>query len=158
MGAEITPEAAGWFVGDGHHLRQVLLNLCAVALRTSASECIEIEVCSSPIDACVTVRWTPSVNHAANMEITKTLDIVGELSSLIGGSLEEVLRVEGELIEINVHVPAVVQLPVLVIDDNPDALQLFRRYLEGTAYRFIGSREPEEALDRLARPPLGRSL
>ncbi len=39
---------------------------------------------------------------------------------------------------------------VLVIDDNPDVIQLFQRYLGGGAYRVVGAVTSQEAL-RLAR-------
>lgn len=45
---------------------------------------------------------------------------------------------------------------VLVVDDNPDALRLFERYLAGTRYRFWGARSVSDAL-QLAdtrQPPL----
>jgi CheY-like chemotaxis protein len=47
-------------------------------------------------------------------------------------------------------VPAVAQVPVLVIDDNADTLQLLQRYTMGTRFRFMGSRDPEQALERAA--------
>jgi len=39
------------------------------------------------------------------------------------------------------------QVPVLMIDDNADTLQLFERYLSQSRYRFIGVRDPGQALD-----------
>jgi CheY-like chemotaxis protein len=42
--------------------------------------------------------------------------------------------------------PALEQLPVLVIDDNADTLQLLQRYTTGTRYRLITSQDPEQAL------------
>jgi CheY-like chemotaxis protein len=35
-------------------------------------------------------------------------------------------------------------MPVLVIDDNVDTLNLMRRYLSGSRYRFIGVTSPRE--------------
>jgi CheY-like chemotaxis protein len=45
-----------------------------------------------------------------------------------------------------VAIPELEQLPVLVIEDNLDTLQLFRRYASGTRYRLITSADPEQAL------------
>lgn len=42
--------------------------------------------------------------------------------------------------------PTIANVPVLVVDDNTDALQLFRRYLEGTRYRFIGAADPRQVV------------
>ena len=41
------------------------------------------------------------------------------------------------------------RFPVLVIDDNADALQLLQRYASGTRYQVFGARDPEQAI-RLA--------
>jgi len=35
---------------------------------------------------------------------------------------------------------------VLVIDDNADMLELFKRYVQGTRYTVVGSQNPAEAL------------
>lgn len=48
--------------------------------------------------------------------------------------------------EAEIRLPALGQLPVLVIDDNPDTLELFQRYVMGTRYRLVGLREPAHAL------------
>jgi CheY-like chemotaxis protein len=41
----------------------------------------------------------------------------------------------------------VAAVPVVVVDDNVDALQLFQRYLDGTRYRFIGAADPQHVVD-----------
>ena len=38
------------------------------------------------------------------------------------------------------------RLPVLVIDDNVDTLQLMQRYLSNSRYHFVGASDPEQAL------------
>jgi CheY-like chemotaxis protein len=42
--------------------------------------------------------------------------------------------------------PIIEPAQVLVVDDNEDTLHLFRRYLSGTRYQFIGLREPHEVI------------
>jgi len=42
--------------------------------------------------------------------------------------------------------PASEQLPVLVIDDNADTLQLLRRYAAGTRYCLYALQNPEQAM------------
>jgi len=50
--------------------------------------------------------------------------------------------------------PVASPVDVLVIDDNPDALRLFERYLAGTRYRFLGAQSASEALQLVdARQP-----
>jgi CheY-like chemotaxis protein len=47
---------------------------------------------------------------------------------------------------IRISLPALALIPVLVIDDNPDTIQLFQRYVQGTRYSVVGLQEPAEAL------------
>ena len=42
--------------------------------------------------------------------------------------------------------PAAPQVPVLVIDDNADTLQLLERYLAGSCDRFSAVHDPQQAL------------
>ena len=44
------------------------------------------------------------------------------------------------------RLPAVGQVPVLVIDDNVDTLRLLQRYALGTPFSLITTRDPEQAL------------
>lgn len=53
-------------------------------------------------------------------------------------------------IEVSFRVPVERILTVLVVDDNPDALQLFERYLETGPYRVLSATNGRDALD-LAR-------
>lgn len=46
---------------------------------------------------------------------------------------------------VNLTLPAPVQVPVLVIDDNADWLELVQRYASGSRYQIIGVREPATA-------------
>ena len=47
--------------------------------------------------------------------------------------------------------PTAEQIPVLVVDDNADALQLFGRYLAGSRFRFLGAANANTALTLAAR-------
>jgi Amt family ammonium transporter len=47
---------------------------------------------------------------------------------------------------VNMTLPLAEQTTVLVIDDNADVLQLFRRYLSGTRFRFLGTQDAEKGL------------
>ena len=46
----------------------------------------------------------------------------------------------------SVSVPVAQKVSVLVIDDNVDAQQLLKRFLDGSAYIFVGVSDPREAL------------
>ena len=73
-----------------------------------------------------------------------------QLLHLLDGQLEiesaqDIRRPFGLVLSLRV----IEHVPVLVVDDNADTLQLFQRYLAGTRYLFMGTRDPLDAL-RLA--------
>jgi CheY-like chemotaxis protein len=53
---------------------------------------------------------------------------------------------EGQPFAAKISLPTLGQTTVLVIDDNADTRQLFRRYLSGSHYRFVGGSSAEEGL------------
>ena len=50
----------------------------------------------------------------------------------------------------HLHLRAAAQATILFIEDNPDTLQLYRRYLAGTGYRFAGAATDEQIAAALA--------
>lgn len=87
------------------------------------------------------------------------VEMARRLVERAGGSLEQVTEtapVEGGQGEtrpasarwhgVRITLPTLAQIPVLVIDDNPDTIQLFQRYVQGTRYTIVGLQEPAEAL------------
>jgi CheY-like chemotaxis protein len=51
----------------------------------------------------------------------------------------------------SIALPTAAQIPILVIDDNPDLLGLVQRYLSSTRYEFHGTTDPQTALDAAER-------
>lgn len=47
--------------------------------------------------------------------------------------------------------PAVEKEPVMLIDDNPDALHLLQRYTVGTRFSLSGIREPDKAISAISK-------
>lgn len=84
-------------------------------------------------------KLTSAPDDAASLEMAK------HLASTCDGHLT--LSCEGEPFDATVTLPAAEQLPILVIDDNVDALQLFQRYASGTRYRIVGVRDASQAIE-----------
>ena len=80
------------------------------------------------------------------------LAISRRLVSAQGGSLR-VSDGDGETLAIDLRLPAAWAPTILVIDDNPDFVRLFQRYLGNRAYRVHHANTAERAL-RLAREDL----
>ena len=78
---------------------------------------------------------------------TKRLKIARQLIELSLGTLETFRDGEKQnTYTVRIAVPAEEQVPVLIIDDNADTLQLLQRYLSNSRYRFNGTADPQQAL------------
>jgi CheY-like chemotaxis protein len=80
--------------------------------------------------------------------------VVRQLIERVGGWLA--VSEESDPARVRLAIPALSQIPVLVVDDNPDTIQLFQRYAEGTRYSVVGLEEPAEAVQMFERirPPI----
>lgn len=128
-------------------LHQVMLSLLGIAIpRVSGGEA-NIEASLSRWEVairiwCVTPK--PSAAQVTNEE-TSSLVIAKQLAALSGGELTATLA-PGQPFVASLTLPLLQQLPVLVIDDNADALNLFQRYSNGSRYRVIGTQDPKQVL------------
>ena len=70
-----------------------------------------------------------------------------QLAELSGGTLESTPGGTPECsFQIKLILPTAEERAVLVIDDNADTLQLFRRYVTGSSYLFVGTSDPQQAI------------
>lgn len=140
------PAALPPVAADPVALRQCLLNLLGVVIPRAAGGQVNI--------AARTLRWEvelrvscdayPSGPKPSVGNETASLNIAQQLAELAGGRLS--LAVDARAFDARLTLPAVEQLPVLVIDDNVDTLQLLQRYTAETRYRLITTRDPAQAL------------
>jgi len=129
-------------------MRQALVSLLTVAGRVAPGGQITISAAADAMQARVLIRPMAggSPLRALATEDSENLEMARQLVALSGGSLELALGLDGEPFAATLALPVAQQLGVLVIDDNVDALQLCRRYLEGSPYTFVGMRDPAQAL------------
>lgn len=80
-------------------------------------------------------------------EIRQAVALVNDLLAPFGG---KVTLAEGELPRLVASLPLRTRTTILVIDDNPDTGQLFRRYVSNTDYQLIVTSDSERAVE-LAR-------
>lgn len=138
-------------------LRQVMLGLLALeldrcsdtaaggalALRAdNAVESVRVRISAEPRPA---ARSADSTDHAA-VSRDQRLVVARRLLAACGGRVESV---EGpsDPTGITVVLPPVRPRTILVVEDNPDAISLFRRYLAGTAYRVVAAPSSRDAYD-----------
>lgn len=128
-------------------LIQTLLNLVGVAIHVAPGGTVSISARCLPWE--VEFEMRVSGSGAGQKPISEddaaSLEVAGHLADLCRGRLHISGGEQG--FGAALALPALEQLPVLAIDDNPDALELLQRYTAGTRYRLVGTRDPEQAVD-----------
>jgi CheY-like chemotaxis protein len=129
-------------------LRQTLLNLLSVAIHRvpGGRVCVSVKSLRWEIEIHMWCMMSPSSSGPKPVlgDEQASLDMARQLAELSGGRLT--LAADEEAFDATLILPALERLPVLVIDDNADTLQLLQRYAVGTRYRLIGTQDPERAL------------
>jgi CheY-like chemotaxis protein len=93
---------------------------------------------------------TEGTSGQKNDEESERLDMARQLIELSEGTLEVIPPEklgETQPFGLKITLPAEQQIPVLVVDDNVDTLQLIERYLSNSRYCFVGAADPQQALD-----------
>jgi CheY-like chemotaxis protein len=143
------PENLPWLLVQITTMRQALLNVLTVAIRSAPGGSVEIKAETQQSGVGITIvsaTREPDLTPLSESE-AEPLRMAQELIRLSGGTLEVETGGDGEPpFTANLVIPATSQISVLVIDDNADALQLFHRCLSGSRYRFVGTPDPESAL------------
>lgn len=145
-------------------VRQVLLNLMiALAHRVPGGRLslrVELLVTRMVVHlraASAQMARSPEAADRATDEDAVSLTRLKRLVELMEGHLDWPLQPDmaGDLCAVLV-LPLMRPIDVLVVDDNPDALRLFERYLAGTRYHFLGAQTAAEALSLIETrsPPL----
>jgi len=129
-------------------LRQALLSLLEAVI-LQAPGCSRVCIAASYVHWEIEIqiqcdRINPGL-WAGSQDVEESLEMARRLTNLSGGRLV-FLDTEADF-KARFVLPAVEQLPVLVIDDNKTTLRLLRRYATSTRYRVIGVRNPEKVMD-----------
>ena len=130
-------------------MRQALLNVLIAAVRSAPGGGEEIVAIVHGAEVAIVIRAVRPRPPAAGQadDFRESLEMARRLVALSGGALQvEVGEDALHPFYARLGLPAAEQVAVLVIDDNADTLQLFQRYLVGSRYAFVGTREPQEAL------------
>lgn len=130
--------------------RQILISLISYFLNFSCDE--DISCCSDIIgtNAIVVIQsalaepWSGEVrnDHADILESTFYW------SQRMQAAISETHPLEGEtgILELTFSLPIAKQAIVLVVDDQKPTQQMFKRYLNRTAYQVVGVTDPSEAM------------
>jgi CheY-like chemotaxis protein len=128
-------------------VRQMLLSVLSTAICNAQSGQVDISAQLREQTVEIRVRSTTACPRRRTLseDTVANLEVARELAERSGGALRVATGRAGGPFEATLGLPAALeQLLVLAIDDNPDTLQLLRRYTSNTRYHLIGKRDPEE--------------
>ena len=134
-------------------LRQSMLSVLSVAIRHSAGG--RVRVRAEPLDdhVHIVVEGSGPRHGVIGPKDQASLDMARRLLRTFEGELV-VTAPEGTGLRVVLTVPGFRRVPVLVVDDNADALHVLQRYVTGTRYHVCGLEDPRQvfAMAREIRP------
>lgn len=132
-------------------LRQILLNLFSVAIPRAHGGRLEVRARQAAWDVQVSIRCAhyPSGPRPPLEDEADNLNMARQLAEICGCRLN--LAADARGFDATLALPALEQIPVLVIDDKTDTLQLLQRYASGSRYRLIPVSDGEQAVETAQR-------
>ncbi len=128
-------------------MRHAFLSLLTTVLRSAAGGQVTMSggVVAEQVHLHLTMRPVTGEGHALQVN-EEQIATARRLLQLSNGDMAITQDQNGDM-TVNVMLPTVAGVPVLIVDDNVDALRLFQRYLDGTRYRFVGTADPQQVLE-----------
>lgn len=123
-------------------LRHSLLNILGMLIPLSSPHPLLISPSVSGQSLILTIQ-VPQIFTDA-ISVSPAIEVARQLVERAGGNL--IVDTVDETARVTFSMPALQQIPVLVIDDNPDTLLLFQRYVQGTRYSLVGVQQPGEGI------------
>jgi CheY-like chemotaxis protein len=128
-------------------MRHAFLSLLTTVLRFAAGGHVLMGGSRAADQVQLTLTMRPAAGAGPVVQINEEqIAAARRLLHLSNGDLAIAQEQNGDM-TVNVMLPTVAGVPVVVVDDNVDALRLFQRYLDGTRYRFVGTADPQHVLD-----------
>jgi CheY-like chemotaxis protein len=130
-------------------IRQALLLVLVEAIRLAPGGEIVLEACTEPDQVTLTVRSLAPHPAPVRAQLDK-LAVARQIAGLSGSQLETITGAGHTPFVAHLHLRAAAQATILFIEDNPDTLQLYQRYLAGTGYRFASAATDDQISAALA--------
>lgn len=126
-------------------LRACLIQLVSNIIQAGCRGTVLLRLDWTANSPCVSLTFTPTseVPQAA---------LAAPLSSARALGLECSLReIDGGLWQVQVRLPAALPQRVLIVEDNPGTIELYRRYLEGTGWQVTALSQSADVLSEARR-------
>lgn len=147
-GQEVVIEKVLWETPLESTVPAVIVREAMLTLMTALHESAEqVRIRFDPAAEMVNVVMTPESSVAdldAQEEIRRAVTLVTDLLAPFGATAEQRTGMQMQIV---VTLPLRPRTSILVIDDNPDTGQLFRRYVSNTDYQLIVTSESERAVE-----------
>lgn len=125
-------------------LRQILLKLLGLAIAHAGDGQVRLAATAHGSEVEVTICAAPAESTPPAAAVAADLSAIEDLIALCRCRLT--LAEEPGPFAATLALPAYERLPVLAVDDNPDTLELFQRYVAETRYRLLVTGDPEQIL------------
>ena len=124
-------------------LNQLLVSLIGTAIQRAANGdlMISARLTRSMIELELSVQ-TVGTGSLSEEELTSALKVTADLARMSGCWL--ILPSDHSSFNTRLLLPTREQLPVLVVDDNEDTLELLKRFAAGSRYRLITTRDSDQ--------------
>jgi CheY-like chemotaxis protein len=128
-------------------LRQILLNLFTAAIHQTG--CGKLTLTGRAENWGVTLQICgsncPGSTPTPFSDLKASLEMADRLLRLSGGKM--VMESDTPTFNVRLLFPSLDSIPILVIDDSGDSVQLLQRFFTGTRYRLVGTHNPGQALE-----------
>jgi CheY-like chemotaxis protein len=126
-------------------LRQIILSLITLALKRADAGTLVISARVSQSDVDIIIeRGAQRASLLVSDSDRTDLAASHQLVATSGGRLE--LSEQGNTMTFRLRWPRVQPVPVLIIDDNRDAIRLMEHYVAGTRYHVLAAHDAAQAL------------
>ncbi len=130
-------------------LKQGLLEIVTAAMQNCGPGQARLagETTGGELELQLTVSPAAQSQNWPGAQAEEKLQLAKQFIELCAGSVQAGWSETpgGRLFRASIRLPVVKQIPVLVIDDNADTQQLYRRYLAGSRYHLLEARDPQTA-------------
>ncbi|GIV75615.1 MAG: hypothetical protein KatS3mg050_0009 [Litorilinea sp.] len=136
-----------------HILRQILLDLASYLVEKWSVKQVTVKVQGEHPEVTIHLygdKVSQEEDYIPSMKADLRFSMVSELARLQQARLEATVTPEG-LPGFVLQLPTTEARTLLIVDDNEDIQQLFRRYLHGHPYRAIAVQDSRTAVDMAAR-------
>jgi CheY-like chemotaxis protein len=129
-------------------IRQILLCLLTVAIRDDPTRPISIAAHNTSDSVRLTLVVGGEQRPWSDSPGSDERDLLATAQDLAEsqGATLTIDATTSATLRLGLSLPATAGIRVLVVDDNPDVAQLFRRFLAGSPYRLVQARTPSTAI------------